>query len=87
VSDGATSFYLDHYVSTRVAKVTYGCKVYPFYNSLDAEHVKRVDKIYTCAVDGRRKLFGGFQSVLPKVKYLPQLWLHTLMTVVAYSSF
>jgi hypothetical protein len=86
VSDGATSFYLDHYVRTRVAKVTYGSEIYRFYDSLDAEHVKRVDKVYTCTVDGTHKVPGGFHSVLPKVKYIPQLWLYKLLMVVAYSS-
>jgi len=82
VSDGATSFHLDHYVRTRVAKVTYGSKVDFFYDSLDAEHVKRVAKVYTNAVDGTHRLPEGFQSVLPKVKHFSQLWLYTLMTVV-----
>ncbi len=86
MSDGATSFYLDHYVRTRVAKVTYGSKVEFFYNNLDAEHVKRVGRIFTHAADGTARLPEGFDLVLPKVKYITWLWLYKLMTVVAYSS-
>lgn len=67
MSDGATSFYLDHYVRTRVAKVTYGSKVSVPYNSSDAEHVKRVGKTFT-DVDGTVMLAGGFRSVLRKVQ-------------------
>ena len=69
MSDGATSFYLDHYVRTRVAKVTYGSKVSVPYNSSDAEHVKRVGKTFA-DVDGTIMLAGGFRSVLRKVKTL-----------------
>ena len=66
VSDGAISFYLDHYVRTRVAKVTYGSKVSVPYRTSEVEHVKRSATVFT-DVDGTFLLPGGFRTVLQKV--------------------
>ncbi|EFI28063.1 hypothetical protein CC1G_14089 [Coprinopsis cinerea okayama7 len=41
VSDGAISFYLDHYVDKRVAKMTYGNFCHIPYNDHDPEHKRR----------------------------------------------
>ncbi|KAJ6535550.1 hypothetical protein B0H19DRAFT_1271293 [Mycena capillaripes] len=41
VADGAVSFYLDHYVSARISKHTYGIECVNLYNSNDAEHRAR----------------------------------------------
>ncbi len=66
MSDGAISFYLDHYVRTRVAKVTYGSKVSVPYSTSDIEHVRRLSTAFT-DVDGTLLLPGGFRTILQKV--------------------
>lgn len=66
VSDGAISFHLDHYVRTRVARVTYGCRIHKMYDSQNADHVKRASKLFT-GVDGTEKVPDFFLSILPKV--------------------
>ena len=67
VSDGAISFYLDHYVRTRVAKVTYGAIVHEVYNPLDREHGRRAYTVYTDDTDGSLRIPGCFRAILPKV--------------------
>jgi len=67
VSDGAISFYLDHYVRSRVAKVTYGYKASILYIPSDSEHIKRCAALHTHA-DGLQYLHDGFRVVLPKVR-------------------
>jgi hypothetical protein len=42
VADGAVSFYLDHFVSVRVSKHTYGLECVTAYVSDDAEHRARL---------------------------------------------
>ncbi|KAF8868964.1 hypothetical protein BD779DRAFT_1582049, partial [Infundibulicybe gibba] len=46
VADGAVSFYIDHFVSVRVSKRTYGCACNIQYDPGNAEHVQRVSKTY-----------------------------------------
>ncbi|KAE9395089.1 hypothetical protein BT96DRAFT_163469 [Gymnopus androsaceus JB14] len=41
VSDGAVSFYLDHYVTGRVSRWSYGLKCWTRYNAHDTEHQRR----------------------------------------------
>ncbi|KAJ7681552.1 hypothetical protein B0H14DRAFT_3678127 [Mycena olivaceomarginata] len=41
VADGAVSFYLDHYVSARISKHTYGIECIVNYNATNAEHRAR----------------------------------------------
>ena len=41
VASGAASFYLDHYVEHRIARVTYGLKTSIPYNKKDPEHKAR----------------------------------------------
>jgi len=66
VSNGAISFFLDHFVHTRVAKVSYGTKLKIPYDGLDPEHIKR-SALKVIDVDGKPKLLGRFEVVLPKV--------------------
>jgi len=66
VSDGAISFYLDNYVRSRIAKVTYGLKVKRTYDVSNPEHIKRGSKVYT-DVDGSLRLTDGFDPILSKV--------------------
>ncbi|KAH9940124.1 uncharacterized protein BXZ73DRAFT_43112 [Epithele typhae] len=46
VSSGALCFYLEHFVSARVAKITYGIAVDYDYNPRDAEHLARTSKTH-----------------------------------------
>lgn len=68
VSDGAISFYLDHFVRTRVSKLSYGTCCWAIYNNSDPEHVKRKANI---AIDlaGRVMLDNCFGVLLLKVTY------------------
>ncbi|KAJ3512906.1 hypothetical protein NMY22_g15199 [Coprinellus aureogranulatus] len=65
VSDGAISFYLDHHVTTRVAKFTYGQFRTAFYNPADLDHVKRKGKTYVCA-SGETLVPDFFAVILSK---------------------
>jgi len=70
VSDGAISFFLDHHVRTRVAKVSYGTDFSVPYNRSDPEHLKRPASKFINA-DGSPFISGVFNVVLPKVKSPP----------------
>ena len=66
VSDGAISFFLDHHVRTRVARVSYGTNTTVLYKKSDPEHIKRsASKVID--VDGSPKIKGIFDVLLPKV--------------------
>ncbi|KAJ7157441.1 hypothetical protein C8R46DRAFT_1226024 [Mycena filopes] len=65
VADGAVSFYLDHYVSARVSKETYGIEGITTYISTNAEHSSRSGTAYR---DARGVLVvpGAFSTILKK---------------------
>ncbi|KAG2016352.1 hypothetical protein CC2G_009524 [Coprinopsis cinerea AmutBmut pab1-1] len=65
VSDGALSFYLDHFVTTRVSKVAYGTFCHIPYDSKDPEHVKRQSQTFI-SVSNSKRIGGFFQVVLHK---------------------
>ena len=65
MSDGAISFYLDHFVRTRVSKVAYGSFCHIAYDPTDPEHRARESKTFM-SVSSSRRLGGFFQVVLPK---------------------
>ena len=67
VAEGAASFYLQQFVSTRVAKLTYGTKVAEAYNEFDAEHRKRSATVGMNAA-GRKLVPGAFAVALAKVR-------------------
>lgn len=66
VSDGAISFWLDHFVKTRVSKVTFGSFANPIYDSSNPEHVKRESRTYM-STSGERRVKDYFYVILPKV--------------------
>lgn len=66
VSDGAISFYLDHFVRTRVSKLTYGNICHIAYDPNDPEHHARVSTAFTSA-SGRRLIPDAFDTILAKV--------------------
>ncbi|TFK63665.1 hypothetical protein BDN72DRAFT_902219 [Pluteus cervinus] len=65
VADGATSFYIDHFVSTRIAKFHYGIRTKVRYNASQKDHVARRGESYI-DVDGKTRISGGFDIILPK---------------------
>ena len=67
VSDGAISFYLDHFVRTRVSKVTYGSFCSITYDPNLSDHRSRSHKVYT-SVSGNKRISGSFDIILPKVR-------------------
>ena len=69
VSDGAISFYLDHFVRTRVSKVTYGIFLHIHYDPNDPDHRSRSHNVFTCE-SGIEVIPGFFDIILPKVSLL-----------------
>ncbi|KAF5321822.1 hypothetical protein D9619_002184 [Psilocybe cf. subviscida] len=65
VSDGAISFYLDHFVQSRLAKVTYGTFGSILYDHSDPEHVARKNKSFV-TVSGDTRINDAFDVILPK---------------------
>ncbi|KAI0326492.1 hypothetical protein GY45DRAFT_1381037 [Cubamyces sp. BRFM 1775] len=65
VAEGAVSFYLDHFVSARVARVTYGLEVCARYDMGNPEHVARRHQRFTLP-SGRVRLPDGFSAILTK---------------------
>ena len=66
VSDGAISFYLDHFVRTRVSTVTYGTFCSKPYDPSDPEHVRRQGNTFTNP-SGSKMINDMFDIILPKV--------------------
>ncbi|KAH9940118.1 uncharacterized protein BXZ73DRAFT_99115 [Epithele typhae] len=65
VASGAASFFLEHFVSARVTKITYGITYAPTYDIRNPEHVARHDKMFT-SLDGRTHVSGGFSPILKR---------------------
>lgn len=66
VADGAISYHIDHLVSSRVAKLTYGTECSVPYNMTDSEHRARQKSIYR-GPSGQLALPNAFASILTKV--------------------
>ncbi|KAJ6493407.1 hypothetical protein C8R45DRAFT_186846 [Mycena sanguinolenta] len=65
VADGAVSFYIDHRVSVRVARFTYGMKCSEVYNPLNHEHSTRVHTRYK-GISGELLIPGRFSAILKR---------------------
>jgi len=65
VSDGAISFYLDHFVRTRVSKITYGNFCHIPYDPNSPDHRSRTHKVFT-SVSGNKRISESFDVILPK---------------------
>jgi hypothetical protein len=65
VADGAVSFYIDHLVSSRVARATYGVECFTPYYSEDFEHQIRQHKSFIDAT-GELCIPDHFESILLK---------------------
>ena len=67
MADGAISYYIDHFVQTRVSKLTYGSKGSIDYDSTNSEHRRR--PTFT-AISGVKRIDRVFWVILPGVSYL-----------------
>ena len=67
VADGAISYYVDHFVQTRVSKLTYGSRVSVDYDPNNPEHQKR--PISTSEISGDKLIKGVFWVILSGVSY------------------
>ncbi|EEB95630.1 hypothetical protein MPER_05365, partial [Moniliophthora perniciosa FA553] len=65
VADGAVSFYLDHHVSARVSRFTYGIEVLVPYDESNREHRRRSHTTFVNAA-GVRMVPGAFSAILPQ---------------------
>ncbi|OCH89886.1 hypothetical protein OBBRIDRAFT_755931 [Obba rivulosa] len=65
VAEGAVAFYIDHFVSARMARFTYGTECTRPFNSDDLEHISRERKTYIDN-DGRKKVPYAFSAILKK---------------------
>lgn len=65
VADGAISYYLEHFVASRMVRYTYGIPMLIRYNPIDPEHRKRVKELKS---DGSgTPLLSVFHSTISKV--------------------
>ncbi|KAK2462910.1 hypothetical protein APHAL10511_005108 [Amanita phalloides] len=65
VAEGAVSYHIDHRVSTRVARLTYGFHIHYPFNPFDSEHIRRSHLVFT-NLSGERRIMGVFSYVLLK---------------------
>jgi hypothetical protein len=65
VADGAISFYLDHRVSVRVAKKTYGVACNTVFDPTDPEHIARSHTLYI-GPSGHQYIRHKFTNILSK---------------------
>lgn len=66
VADGAISFYLDHFVSVRVSKFSYGSRCNWAFDLGDPEHVKRSHLTFVNP-SGTLRVPNAYSEILPKV--------------------
>ena len=66
VPEGALSFYIDHYVVTRVSKFMYAVSASRPYDSTQPDHELRKDRLYKDA-SGEECIFGALYPVLRRV--------------------
>ncbi|KJA20624.1 hypothetical protein HYPSUDRAFT_42934 [Hypholoma sublateritium FD-334 SS-4] len=65
VSDGAVSFYIDHFVRARIAKATYGAICSARYNPTNKEHTQRAATTFV-APSGERRVPEMFCVIIAK---------------------
>ncbi|THU76073.1 hypothetical protein K435DRAFT_974584 [Dendrothele bispora CBS 962.96] len=66
VADGAVSFYLDHFVTSRIARWHYGARMYENFDASDPEHVLREQTSYVDSATDRRIIPNLFDTILSK---------------------
>jgi hypothetical protein len=70
VAVGAVSFHVDHFVTGRIAKFTYGAPSSILYQAFNPEHVRREQKSYLDAA-GDKRIPGHFETMLSRVRFPP----------------
>jgi hypothetical protein len=70
VADGAISFFLDHYLSVRVARTTLGINMSVLYDHGSQHHRRRFRDIVTTPA-GTKLLRNGFKVILAKARIIP----------------
>ncbi|KAM6497399.1 hypothetical protein JOM56_007872 [Amanita muscaria] len=65
VADGAVSYYLDHYVTARVSKYSYGLMINVPFDPMDPEHARRSSAMFMQA-DGNYYIPCAFSTILKK---------------------
>ncbi|PFH47372.1 hypothetical protein AMATHDRAFT_6813 [Amanita thiersii Skay4041] len=65
VANGAISFYLDHYVNSRIARYTYGNPCSYIFNPNNPEHQVRSGQVYVSA-SKKRYIKGAFDIILAR---------------------
>ncbi|KAF8901894.1 hypothetical protein CPB84DRAFT_909984 [Gymnopilus junonius] len=65
VAEGAVSFYIDHFVASRVSKLSYGVECIMLYEPWNAEHKSRSDEMFV-DLSGDAVIAGLFDVILPK---------------------
>ncbi|KAF8181785.1 hypothetical protein BJ912DRAFT_882045 [Pholiota molesta] len=65
VSNGSISFYLDHFVRSRISKAAFGMSGYVDYDPRKADHVKRSSRSFI-SESGTKCLPEAFDAILPK---------------------
>ncbi|THU88824.1 hypothetical protein K435DRAFT_761555 [Dendrothele bispora CBS 962.96] len=66
VADGAVSLYLDHFVTSRIARWHYGIKVYEEFNAFDPGHAQREQTSEIRLATNKRMVPGRFSTILSK---------------------
>ena len=69
VAVGAVSFYLNHFVTGRISKFTYGTSFHTAYIPSDPDHVSREHKTFVDPA-GEKRVPGRFDSMLLRVRHL-----------------
>ena len=64
---GAVSYYVDHFVTGRLSKFTYGVPCSALYNPSNPEHVRRSHKSYVDGM-GDKRVLGFFETMLTRVR-------------------
>ncbi|KAF9817075.1 hypothetical protein IEO21_03657 [Rhodonia placenta] len=65
VAEGSLSYYLDHFVSVRVARFTYGTRMADHYVPSNPEHQRRHNQLFTWP-SGLQAIRGGFGTIMQK---------------------
>jgi len=67
VADGAVSYNIDHLITARVAKLTYGIFCTTAFDSKQADHVSRENTKFRSNLSGSYRVPNVFSSILKKV--------------------
>ncbi|KAF8632488.1 hypothetical protein AX15_001857 [Amanita polypyramis BW_CC] len=65
VAEGSVSFSIDHFVTTRVSRYTYGVEFNPVFKKSNPERVTRAHMCYV-NLSGFRQVPNGFATILPR---------------------